>query len=382
MLVIDLIIIAVTLGVAAWGFSRGVTVGAVALVGFGGGAILGSRVAPLLLDQGVRSTYAPILALPGALLFGGILAAVFELLSLRVGRDFHRLGPVDAIGGAVLAGCLGLVAAWLLGAVIAQVHSLRDPLAHSAILKRLNAVLPPLGPVLVADVAPVASIPTYEGPPPRVARPNSRVARYPGVQAAARSVVKVTQLGCESGGTGSGWVAAPGIVVTNAHVVAGADAITARLHTKKDSHDATPIWFDPKNDVALLRVPGLKGTATLPLASHTRAGTSAAILGFPGGRWDIRPARLGPTSTQVRGAVGGTDKFPRRRLTGILTTTFLGFGRPGNSGGPLVDTKGRVLTTLFGIGRLSGLGVPDATVRAALDRAGPPVETGTCESSD
>lgn len=166
MLVIDLIIVALTLAMAAWGFSRGLTVGTLALVGFGVGAVLGSRVAPLLLDQGLHSTYAPILALPGALLFGGLFATLFERLGLRVRRRLARLGVVDGIAGALLAGCLGLISAWLLGAVVGQVHQFRDALVHSAILKRLDGVLPPPGPVLIADTAPVAFIPTFEGPAP------------------------------------------------------------------------------------------------------------------------------------------------------------------------------------------------------------------------
>jgi S1-C subfamily serine protease len=66
-------------------------------------------------------------------------------------------------------------------------------------------------------------------------------------------------------------------------------------------------------------------------------------------------------------------------------TTFRGVVRPGNSGGPLVDTAGRVLTTVFaqstGSTRHGGYGVPNTVVRRALNGAAPAgrsVSTGPC----
>lgn len=380
-LLIDLPIVALTVGLAVWGFFRGFAVGALALLGFGGGAVIGSRVAPLALEDGLHSTYAPTVALPAALLLGAALAALFEWLGISVRRRLgRRLGRADEIGGAVLAGCVGLIAAWLLGAVVAQVHSLREPIVHSAILKRLNAVLPPPGPVLVADVPPVRSLPTYEGPAPRVGRPDPRIVSDPDIRIAARSVARIGSQGCHGGVLGSGWVAARGVIATNAHVVAGQDVITVSLHgNRRQAYDALPIWFDRRNDLALLRVPDLRRATPLPLAFMPRSGTPGGLLGFPGGRWDMRPARLGPTTTRLAGSVADSPELPGRRLFGILITPFLGLSRPGNSGGPIVDTRGRVIATVFAGNGVSGAAVANATVREALHRAGPKVSTGPCE---
>ena len=70
---------------------------------------------------------------------------------------------------------------------------------------------------------------------------------------------------CGLGIEGSGWVARAGLVVTNAHVVAGAEGHRAcELRGRQPGLDATVVAFDPRNDVAILRVPGLNAPA-LPL---------------------------------------------------------------------------------------------------------------------
>ena len=78
---------------------------------------------------------------------------------------------------------------------------------------------------------------------------------------------------------GSGWVAAPEEVVTNAHVVAGEDDTTVKLDGG-DELDAQAIAFDPHNDVAVLRVPGLAAPA-LRLRMQGVVGEQVAILGYP-----------------------------------------------------------------------------------------------------
>ena len=207
--------------------------------------------------------------------------------------------------------------------------------------------------------------------------PNSKIARDPDVRRAGDSVVKVLGTACGLGVQGSGWLAAPDTVVTNAHVVAGQEDTTVELRGEGDGEDAQAIWFDPRNDLAILRVPGLDGARPLRMNENAERGTAGAILGFPqNGPYDVRPARLGQTTTVVTQDAYGQGPVERK------ITSVRGRVRSGNSGGPVVDAAGRVLATIFAASVSdsggSGFGVPDSIVREALSRADSPVDTGPC----
>src|SRR5919202_2041208 len=232
MTALDWIIIAFTLLMALWGYSQGLLVGALSLGGFIGGAFLGSRIGPLVLSGGSRSPYAPLFALVGAFLIGGLLATGLEVLGFQLRR---RLGPtlgvLDGGGGAVLIACAGLVLWWVAGAVALQTpgaRGLRKEIQRSQIMQALNDTLPPSGPLLNA-LARFDPFPKIAGPGANVPAPSSRIARDPQVRAASRSVVRVLGTACGLGIEGSGWVARGGIVVTNAHVVAGETDTTVQL---------------------------------------------------------------------------------------------------------------------------------------------------------
>jgi hypothetical protein len=376
---LDWIIVGFTLLMAVWGFGQGLIAGAFALGGFAVGALLGSRLGPLVLSDGSESPYAPLFALMGALLIGGLLATVLETLGFHIRhRMGDRLGTVDGVGGGALVACLGLFLVWIGGAVALQTpgaRELREPIQRSAILRKLNAVLPPSGPILQA-LARFDPFPSIRGPAADVPAPDAKIARDPQVAAAAGSVVRVLGTACGLGVQGSGWIAGDGLVVTNAHVVAGQDDTTVQVGGEGAEIDADAVFYDPENDLAILRASGLGSAPSLRMNVDARPGTSAAILGFPeDGGYDVRPARLGQTATVVTQDAYGRGPVERS------ITSLRGLVRHGNSGGPVVDGRGRVVATVFAAAtnrRRTGYGVPDSVVRDALGRARGPVDTGPC----
>ncbi len=386
MTTVDWIIVAFAVVLALLGFRQGLIVGMLSFIGFLAGAFLGTRIAPLVLPHGSSSPYAPAFGLIGALLGGGILAGALEGWGLVVRRRIlvPGLGTLDGVLGALFGVALSLGVVWILAAVAAQSageRSLRADIQRSAILRKLNEILPPSGPILNA-LARLDPLPSISGPSPGVAAPEQRIASTPGARSASRSVVRVVGSACGLAIEGSGWVAAPDTVVTNAHVVAGEQDTTVEAGGQPPGLLAEPIAFDATDDVAVLRVPEL-GLPVLSLRPNQPAGTSGAILGYPeNGPFDAQPARIGRTQTVLTDNAYGQGPVSR------LLTPLRGLVRPGNSGGPVVDESGRVLTTVFagtvGGSSRGGYGVANATVAkvlgeaVALSRQGRQVGTGPC----
>ena len=380
---IDWVIIAFALLLGAWGFRHGFIVGLLSLGGFLAGAFLGSRLGPALLADGSESPYAPATALAGALLIGSIAAVSLEGLARALRR--RLLGPrgrrrsvalADAAGGALLLAAVALAIAWLFGAVALNApgaKELRKTVQRSEILATLNEAFPPSGGFLKAlnRIDPAIAV---QGPDVNLGPPDSKLAADPEVRAAADSVVRVLGTACGLAVSGSGWIASPGVIVTNAHVVAGEQDTAVSFDDEGDRLDATPIHYDPSNDLAILRVDGLGGEP-LPLEAEVESGTPGAVLGYPeNGPFTISPARAGPTAVAIsEDSYGGGPV--RRSLTSLR-----GEVRSGNSGGPLVDGEGRVLTTVFAAttaGKPGGYGIPNGVVAAAVNQSAGSGEVGT-----
>src|SRR5436190_19108229 len=290
---------------AFWGYQQGLIVGLLSLSGFAIGACLGSRLGPALLADGSHSPYAPATALAGGLLIGGIVAVSFEGVAYAMRRQLlgqagrrRGVAVAESSGGAVLLAALALGLAWLFGAVALNApgaKGLRTAVQRSAILRALNDTFPPSSALINAlnRIDPRVAV---TGPSPNVAAPDSKIARDPDVQRAGRSVVRVLGTACGLGVEGSGWVAGNGLVVTNAHVVAGQSDTTVQLQGEGPRHDAQAIWFDVRNDIAILRSSGVQGAPVLKMDEKAKPGTSAAILGFPkNGPYNVQPGRLGST---------------------------------------------------------------------------------------
>ena len=121
MTVLDFGIVAFTLALGIWGYRQGLIVGTLTLVGFALGAFAGSRIAPLVLNQGAESPYAPLCAALGALIGGALAAVTLESMALglrsRLIRGTGVLHLADGAGGAALVASVALGVVWVFGAV-------------------------------------------------------------------------------------------------------------------------------------------------------------------------------------------------------------------------------------------------------------------------
>lgn len=371
---VDWIVVGVVAVSALGGASLGLVWSGLSLAGLAGGAFLGGHyVAPQLLAREAHSPYAPLITLAAALACALVLEAVAGAAgaAIRMRLRASALRWLDTVGGLVVGAASGLAIVWVLATVGLNLpgHTqIRRDLQRSAVLRELNSILPPRE--LLNLLARIDPLPTLAGPALPEQPPSSRVLRRPGVRGAAPSVVKIVGTACGLGVEGSGWVAKAGLVVTAAHVVAGQHDTTV-LPPSGGSLRAEVFAFDPRNDVAVLRVPGL---AQRPLRLvDPRPGRPVGILGYPeNGPFDAAPGRIGTTArTLTRDAYG--------RPTFRAVTSVSGTIRPGNSGGPAVDAAGAVETTVFAA-RTSGggLGVPASIVSRTLAGARRAVSTGPC----
>ena len=377
MTALDLFALVLVLLAAVAGYRKGFIAGALSVAGIVLGAWIGSRLGPELLSGGQRSPYQPLAALAGA----AVCAILFETLGTIAGSSLRgdvRLSPwrpFDNAGGLVLGAVSGLVVVWVLGAVALFVPGqpgLRHAAQRSAFLRHLNDVVPPRE--LLGALARIDPFPSLAGQVPAVPPPDPRLARSPAVLAARPSVVRVLGTACGLGVEGTGWVAARGLVVTAAHVVAGQQDTLVEL-VNGERLRANAAAFDRHNDIAVLRVDGLDA-APLHLV-RPEVGAPVAVLGYPNnGPFTATPGRIGPTQVRLTQDAYGTGHVFRE------LTSLRGRVQHGNSGSPAVDRNGNVETTVFAslLGARGGLGVPTGIVSRDLDSAarGATVATGPC----
>lgn len=356
--VYDIGALALVLAGAGYGIRRGgvgialplgVLVVAVALV---------DRFEARLLELLGDAVWAPLVLVGAVLVAVAVAAAAADAIG-----DGRALGPEDRALGAVLGVGLGVVAVWLAAALVdASGPRGRDAVARSAVAERLLDAVPPdtvLERLARFDDIPIIStfVPTREPPADPGVLPRQAV-----LDRVRGSVVRIDTDACGGRWLGTGWVAAPGLVVTNAHVVAGEDRPEV-TDARDDSRPGTVVYADLRNDVALVRVEGL-GVPALRVAADPRYGARLVFTGHPdGGPLRQRSAVSGGVETTfTRDAVGRPAWRRFLVLRGIV--------RPGNSGGPVTDGAGRVVGMIAaGDGDRLGFAVPVAQLRAALTGA-------------
>jgi uncharacterized membrane protein required for colicin V production len=386
MTALDWALLLVLLLAAAGGTTQGFLASALGFVGFMGGALLGARLGPLVLPEQVDDVNAPVAAIFGATLLGIVLGVALQRLGDRLhhrlrSRPGALLRSIDAGLGAVFTAALVVLAAWFVSAMVLQTPgvpgSWRTQVRESALLRELRRELPPADDAL-ALLSRFDPLPGFAGPQALVDAPDQGIVDVPGVRTGRRGVVRVEGSACGVGVVGTGWVARTGYVVTNQHVVAGEDDTTVISAVDGQRYSARVVAVNRIQDIAVLAVDGLE-TTPLRTAERSPSGGSAAILGYPlAGPFRSRAARIGRAQTVTGQDSYGAGPVRRRVLP------FRGLVQQGNSGGPLVDRRGRVVGTVFASstqeGQRRGYAVPNDVVKAAVAAADRtrPVDPGPC----
>ncbi|GAC1366805.1 MAG: MarP family serine protease [Actinomycetota bacterium] len=387
--VVDLIVVALVVGSALHGFFRGAAVQLFSFAGFWGGLIIGSLLAPTVtaqLNSDLTKTVAAIVMVFGlAIVLGGVGERVGA--KIRTSLRVIFLGAVDSGVGAAIGVIATLLAIWLIAAMLLAISpSISRPVRGSAVVQTLIKALPP-APAVFARVgrllAPSGLPAVFAGLEPQPA-PSLPAPSDPDVAAALNaardSTVKVAGAGCGGIKSGSGFIAAPGFVVTNAHVVAGIAAPTV-YDLQGRRHPTEVVLFDPEVDIAVLRVNGLSAKPLVLLRSEAPRGVTGAVLGYPGGgSFTYVPAALLEKTSAI-----GRDIY-NQKVTTRSVYEIQADVRPGNSGGPFVSSKGQVVGVVFSASVSQaniGFALTGPVVGPEIDRAQTQtsaVGTGACSA--
>ncbi len=388
---LDLILLVVILCYAVGGFRNGAVLGGLSFAGFFGGAALGAQLArPLGRTLANGAAQVPV-AIVCVLFFAmlGQLMAIWVGGRLRSKVTWSPARQLDRVVGALFSAMAVLLVAWMvaLPVAFAPFPTLSDQVRRSVTIRAVDDTLPDsvrnlygslrrfvdrsgfpqvfgaLQPTRIVDVPPA----------------DPALLRSKAVARVRDSVLKVraVALSCDRGMEGSSVVFAPERVLTNAHVVAGANQVV--VETSRGRLTAHVVVFDAGRDIAVLWVPGLKPAPLKLSGVPASSGQDAIVLGYPeDGPFDVRPARV-----RDRELISGRDIYGQVSVDRDIYT-IRSVVRSGNSGGPLIATDGSVLGIVFA----SALDSADTAFVLTADevigaanagrRATKPVGTGAC----
>lgn len=353
--VLDVVLAVAIVLFAVSGYRQGFVVGVLSFIGFLGGGVIGAQLAPSVADWPFFVDF-PRAVVGLAVVF--LCASVGQVLATLVGGavrrriTWHPVRQLDALGGAAVSVISLLLVTWLVGRAVAQspYPALSAQVRGSVVIRTVDDLVPDGGRRLFTEFRELVDeqgFPeVFDGLDPTrvqsVDPPDPALAASDVVTKVMPSVLKITGIAeaCDKSVEGTGFVFAPERVMTNAHVVAGVDE--PQVEVGDEQLDATVVLFDPRTDVAVLHVPGLR-RPELPFADvPAEAGDDAVVVGYP------QDGPFRPDAARVRGTLNavGRDIYGRESATREVLALFSRV-RPGNSGGPLVDPQGNVLGVIF-----------------------------------
>lgn len=379
---LDLILIVLAAAFAVAGYRQGFIIGMMSFVGFVGGVVVGATFAPRISRSLASSlnwqAFLAIVVVFIAAVIGMLIASGLGV-AMRSRLSWRPATVLDSIGGALVNMVAVLLVAWLIGSFVAYAPfpMISRQVNNSAVLQGVDGLISPLA---VSEFSQLRSL-LASGPYAQVfsalgaeraldvAPPDQGVLKSGGLRLARASVVKVEGVApsCSHRIEGSGFVIAPGRVLTNAHVVAGVTQ-NQRVYPSSGGPGlaAQVVLYDPKRDIAVLDVPGLTAPP-LVFAGAARSGTSAIVVGYPLNQsFTAVPARLGPAETAAGPDIYQTAQVTRQ-IYGIRAVV-----QPGNSGGPLLAPDGKVYGVVFA----AATSVPDTGYALTAAEVAPDVQRG------
>ncbi|GAB0103447.1 acid resistance serine protease MarP [Nocardia sp. JMUB6875] len=352
---LDLGIIILALLAATSGWRQGAVASALAFLGVILGAVAGILIAPHILEhlsEGRTRVLVGVLLIVALVIVGEVAGMVLGRAARGGMRDpFTR--SVDSVVGAGLQAVAVLATAWLLALPLTNSSQpgIAAAVSNSQVLRNVDHVAPDWlrrVPNDFSNLLNTSGLPDVIGPfghvpITAVEPPDGSVLQLPVAQQLQSSVLRIRGIApsCQRQLEGSGFVVAPERIMTNAHVVAGTNTVS--VDTARGPLPATVVLFDSSKDVAILAVPGLNAQPLELAPADATSGESSIVLGYPGGgRYTASAARVRET-LNLKGPNIYRDADVKREVY-----TIRGQVRAGNSGGPLVDTDGRILGVVFG----------------------------------
>jgi uncharacterized membrane protein required for colicin V production len=380
---VDIVIAVLVIVATLRGLEVGILRQVGSLIGFVTGFVVGVLLAPSIASTVHAHPARPLIAVGVVTFFTLVGAVLGRMLGAAANLALRRLhmGKVDSVGGAVFSALGALIACWLVAGLLVNVTvaSLSSAIGSSRILAALDAVMPTV-PSIEAKVQALFRTADFPNVFAQIVPPNVTTQPIPPSPAAlategsaSSSVVRVLAAqACGVDHEGTGYVVGPNLVITAAHVVAGAKVIQVGQAYGR------LLVFDPRHDVAVIEVAtsdhALSVEDVLP-----PNGTTAAIPGYPlDGPFTL-------TSAVVDGEITaqGRDIYNQALVTRHLVVLGANV-EPGNSGSPVV-VHGQVVAMVFSRSESQNnvaYAVTGHDVRADLDRAhtGQFVGTGACIS--
>jgi len=352
---LDVVLVVAALLFAISGYRQGLVVGLLSFIGFLGGGVLGAKLAPDIAELSFLTNF-PRAVVGVAIVF--LAASIGQLLATLVGGTLRRrltwsaARNLDAAGGAIISVVGLLLVAWLVGRAVASspYPTLATQVRESVVINAVDGLVPDSGRRFFSsfrDLIDERGFPEVfeELRPPELREvnpPDQALASSAVVQTVRPSVLKITGLAesCRRRIEGTGFVYAPGRVMTNAHVVAGVEEPLVEVGDRK--LPARVVVFDPRRDLAVLAVEGLTRPPLAFAAEAAETGDNAIVVGYP----NDGPFRPDAARIVLRQDARGPDIYKESILVRDIYA-LKGLVQPGNSGGPLIDPQGRVLGVIF-----------------------------------